>query len=333
MHPTEAILSTGASRVSDYDLLVIGEINADLIVTGPDPVPEFGQVEKLVDAGTLTMGSSSVITACGAARLGLRTAFVGIVGRDDLGRFMLDAMASRGIDVSHCLHHPTLQTGISVLLTPLGASDRRAILTAPGALGALHSDRIDPALLARARHVHCGGYFLQPGLHEGLPALFAAARAGGATCSLDPNWDPQDRWESHLSQLLAYCDLFLPNDAEARRIAGTADVDSALRTVAPAVCAVAVKRGKDGASLRWGQRILHGSAPPVHVIDTTGAGDSFDAGFLYGFLQRWSPEETLALALACGSLSTLGVGGTTAQPDLDSARALAATVSVHPESA
>ena len=83
------------------DLLIIGEINPDLILTGKDILPEFGQTEKLVDGAEFTIGSSSAITACGAARLGLSVAFIGLVGDDEFGRFMLGAMKERGIDVSH----------------------------------------------------------------------------------------------------------------------------------------------------------------------------------------------------------------------------------------
>ena len=98
---------TDRARVSetlghDVDLLVLGEINPDVIVRGSDPRPRFGQVERFVDSIDLVIGSSSAIFACGAARLGLTVAFVGLVGDDAMGRFMLDVLRSRGIDVSAC---------------------------------------------------------------------------------------------------------------------------------------------------------------------------------------------------------------------------------------
>lgn len=111
-----------------FDLLVIGEINPDLILRGKDIVPEFGQAEKLVEHAELTIGSSSVITACGAARLGLSVAFIGLVGNDQFGRFMLDAMQARDIDVSACVVDQTIATGMSVILSDPGD---RAILTFP----------------------------------------------------------------------------------------------------------------------------------------------------------------------------------------------------------
>src|SRR4051794_21915421 len=90
----------------DLDLLAIGEINPDIIVVDPDPMPVFGQVEKIVRSIRMVIGSSSVICACGAAKLGLRTAFVGVAGDDAFGHFMLGAMKDRGIDVSGCVVDP-----------------------------------------------------------------------------------------------------------------------------------------------------------------------------------------------------------------------------------
>src|SRR6478609_9015131 len=106
----------------DSDIVVVGEINPDIIVADPDPVPVFGEVERVVDSIRMTVGSSSAIFACGAARLGLRVAFSGVVGDDALGRFMLDAMAERGIDVSACVIDPLVPTGATVILT--SPSDR-----------------------------------------------------------------------------------------------------------------------------------------------------------------------------------------------------------------
>lgn len=314
--------------MSAYDLLVIGEINADLILTGRDLVPEFGQVEKLVDSGLLTLGGSSVITACGAARLGLQTAFLGIVGDDALGHFMLEGMVARSVDVSLCTVDRAVQTGISAILSPSGASERRAILTAPGSISALRPEHIDRSLLHRTRHVHSGGYYLQPQLHGVLAEFFAEARSYAATCSVDPNWDPSGRWNANLSSVLRECDVFLPNGTEAQRISDTDEVEIAIRRVAPATQTVAVKLGEEGAWARSNGHLTRGKAPAVAVTDTTGAGDSFDAGFLYGYLHGWNCRKSLQLALACGSLSTRAVGGTTAQPTLEEALSVAETIEI-----
>ncbi len=114
------------------DVLVAGEINPDLILTG-DVRPAFGQIEQLAESATMTVGSSSAIFACGAARLGLRVSFVGVCGEDFFGRFMLGAMQERGVNIAGVFKDPNLRTGISVILN---CGTDRAILTYPGCIGA-----------------------------------------------------------------------------------------------------------------------------------------------------------------------------------------------------
>jgi sugar/nucleoside kinase (ribokinase family) len=317
----------------DIDLLVVGEVNPDIVVTDDDPRPVFGQAERVVESIRLVIGSSSAITACGAARLGLRVAIVGVVGDDALGRFMLDGLAARGVDVSACRVAPGRPTGASVIL---GNRTDRAILTATGTIADVRAADVPGSLLARARHVHAGSYYLQPQLAAGLPALFRAAHEAGATTSLDPNWDPSGRWGG-LDAAAAETDVLLPNAAEASglaRLADPADAASALsRRVRPGRGIVAVKLGAAGglAVGPAGSPVLRATSIPVDVVDTTGAGDSFDAGFLAAWIGTRSLREALALAVACGSLSTRAPGGTDGQPDRGEAETVASSVAVSEE--
>jgi sugar/nucleoside kinase (ribokinase family) len=160
-----------------FDLLVAGEINPDLVLSG-NVLPEFGQVEKLVDSATLTIGSSSAIFACGAARLGLKVAFVGLCGDDVFGRFMLDEMQKRNVDVSNVIIHPDGQTGLSVILTQ---DTDRAILTHLGLITGLQASDISDSLLCQSRHLHVASYFLQTKLQPDLPSLYQRARSLGLT--------------------------------------------------------------------------------------------------------------------------------------------------------
>ena len=300
--------------MTKFDILVAGEINPDLILGG-DVVPAFGQVEKLVDSATLTIGSSSAIFACAAARLGLKVAFIGVCGDDIFGRFMLDEMDGRGVNVSHVVRRPSGQTGLSVILNR--GSDR-AILTHPGLIAALDAADVPSALLSRSRHLHVASYFLQTAIQPGLPDLFSRAHALGLTTSLDPNWDPSGNW-SGFDELLHLVDVFLPNENEALALTGAASLDIAVGTLGQKCALVAVKLGARGALACQGGKTARALALPVQVVDTIGAGDTFDAGFLSGWLNGWSLEKTLMLAVACGSLSTRAAGGTSAQPTLDEA--------------
>lgn len=293
------------------DLLVVGEINPDLILRDDNIVPVFGQVEKLVKDARLTIGSSSVITACGAARLGLSVAFIGLVGDDDFGHFMLKAMHERGIDISSCIIDPKVPTGLSVILS--GRNDR-AILTFMGTISLLRDDQIDQSLLRKVRHLHVGSYFLLDSLRPALPELFATAKDIGLTTSLDTNWDPSERWD--VSAILPYVDLFFPNEAEVRLITKEADFSRAMEVLAGKVPTLAVKLGVRGGLAREGEESVTAPIIPVDVVDTTGAGDSFNAGFLFGYLNGYALEDSLELACACGSLSTRSSGGTDAQPTL-----------------
>jgi sugar/nucleoside kinase (ribokinase family) len=297
-----------------FDLLVAGEINPDLILSG-NVEPAFNQAEKLVDSANLLVGSSSAIFACGAARLGLKVAFAGICGDDFFGRFMLAEMTKRGIDISHILVDPSLQTGISVILNRGGD---RAILTHPGCIATLRAEQIPDDLLEQSLHLHVASYFLQTALQPGLPDLFTRAHSFGLTTSLDPNWDPSGEWRS-LDTLLRLVDVFLPNAVEAQALSGATTVEAALDDLSRICNTVAVKLGEKGAIAVRAAGHARVPAPVVAVVDTVGAGDSFDAGFLYGWLKGWSLEETLRLGAACGSLSTRAAGGTAAQPSLDEA--------------
>lgn len=298
-----------------YDLIVTGEINADLILSG-NVLPVFGQVEKLVDRATLTIGSSSVIFACGAARLGLKVAFVGRVGRDTFGRFMIEAMRARGIDTRGVIEDYQAPTGLSVILSTGGD---RAILTHPGTIPRLRLEDIPSSLLSQARHLHLASYFIQDALRPAVPRLFERAKAYGLTISLDPNYDPAEQWDHDLHEALRRADVFLPNATECKAIAGLDDLDGAMERLSGETGMVVVKLGAEGAVLRKGDTVLRAPSLPVKPVDTVGAGDSFDAGFIYGYLSGWPLERSLRLGTVCGAISTQKPGGTEGQSSLEEA--------------
>ncbi|OKH98325.1 carbohydrate kinase [Streptomyces sp. CB02923] len=318
-----------------FDLLVIGDANPDVVV-GPVPrTLEYGQREQLVATGSLLTGGSAAITACGAARLGLRVAFAGRVGDDAAGAFVRTALAGRGVDVSALATDPELPTPLTTVLT---RGDDRAILTASGCLTATGPQDVPDRLLAESRHVHAGSFFLMPRLARSLGDLFARARGHGAATSLDTNDDPAQRWDAELlGPVLKSTDVLLPNAAEARALAaalapgppegdgpgtGPAAAAAALARLGPLVV---VKDGADGALAHDGVTLTRTAAVPVEPVDSVGAGDSFDAGFIAAVLHGMDLPAALSFAAACGALSTRAHGGTAAQPTRDEARAAALT--------
>jgi sugar/nucleoside kinase (ribokinase family) len=299
--------------MAELDLVVLGDCNPDLILSG-DVEPTFGQVETLLDGADLTVGGSGAIVACGAARLGLRTALIGVVGDDLFGHFMRDSLAERGVDVGGCVITSERPTGVTVILA---RDSDRAMLTAPGSVGALTGANIDRDRLLGARHVHVSSFFLQLELQPDLEGLFSDVHDAGATTSVDPNWDPSGNWDGGLSALLEHTDCFFPNAIEACRIAGASSVEEAAVSLAEATSVVAIKDGANGGLARSGDEVARVGALTIdRVVDTTGAGDNFDAGFLAGRLLDWPLERCLALACACGSLSTQARGGIEGQPTM-----------------
>jgi sugar/nucleoside kinase (ribokinase family) len=272
-------------------------------------VPEFGQREKLVETGRLLVGGSASIFACGAARLGLAVALVATVGDDAFGSFMLGAVGERGVDTSGCRVVAGADTGLTVALVRDGD---RAMLTAPGAIPLLTAEMVPPALVASARHLHVASYHLLDGLRPGLPALVAAAHASGATVSLNPQGEVGDGRGAELRALVTTIDLLLLNEQE----------HEALGAVAGPL--VVVKHGAGGAAAHTVDGVVRAAGHRVEVVDTTGAGDSFDAGFLAAWLAGQRLERALALGNACGALSTRALGGITAQATMAEARAAAA---------
>jgi len=298
----------------EFDILIAGEINPDLILTG-DVTPEFNQVEKLVDSAALTIGSSSAIFACGAARLGLKVAFIGVCGEDVFGRFMLDEMQKRDVDVSNVIIRSNGQTGLSVILNQ---NADRAILTHLGLIADLQASDIPDSLLRQSRHLHVASYFLQTKLQPGLPALFHRAHSLELTTSLDTNYDPTEKWIG-FDELLSITDIFFPNKIEALSITHADDAGSASRQLASKSKLVVIKLGADGALACSQNVLIQSKSASFNIVDTVGAGDTFDAGFLYGFLNNWPLEKSLRLACVCGAMSMQRAGGTEGQPSLDQA--------------
>lgn len=298
----------------DKRILVIGELNVDLIVSGLDAFPALGQ-EIVADVLTTVMGSSSAICAAGLARLGAKVDFVGKVGTDYYGDFIVDELRRLGVGTAYLIRDKVVPTGVTIALA---YPQDRALVTYLGCIPHLSLPDIKMSILPEYCHLHVGSYFLQKGLQPGLPDLFGHAHRAGLTVSLDTGWDPEGKWgDSDLLTLLEQVDLFLPNDAEACAIARVQDVEQAMRELGKRARLVVVKQGAQGSMALQGRDIVCAPGFQVSVVDTTGAGDSFNAGFIFAHIIQGQPlAEALRFANACGALSTTSYGGTAAQPTL-----------------
>jgi sugar/nucleoside kinase (ribokinase family) len=300
-----------------FDIAIAGELNLDLILYGlPAEMPM--ERELLASGFRATLGSSSAIVAHNAAILGARVAFTTLIGTDDFGRIALDRLAAAGVDTSHAARHDTISTGVTILL-PHG--DERHILTYPGTMAELKVASLDFDFLAQARHFHLSSLYLQRGLHVGLPDLLHRLKHAGLTVSLDTNDDPADRWGSPLAEVLRYVDVFLPSEDELCRMTRCTNLDDAVKALPVRVPAVVVKRGSRGArvyiqSNADAQKNVIDIAPLSMVpVDTIGAGDSFDAGFLRAYLLSKDIATCARAGNITGALSTQAPGGTEAFRD------------------
>jgi sugar/nucleoside kinase (ribokinase family) len=295
-----------------YDVITIADACVDLLVDLGDVVPRFGQVEQWVPDYLLEMGGSACIFACQAARLGLRVGILGRVGDDACGQLILRRLQESGVDTRYMRVEPALKTGLGVALCRPDGD--RAILTYGGSLNAVHLEDVSDAFLRSARHLHYCSYYLQTNLLPAAPALLARARRLGLTVSLDTNWDPAATWDGGLQASLQQVDLFFPNEQEARAITGRPDVESALEALLECVPLVAVKLGEQGTLVgRGSERVRVPVEVVARPVDTVGAGDSFNAGFLAGWLHGLPLTTCAAIANACGRATTLARGGVEGQ--------------------
>lgn len=290
-----------------YDVLALGELNVDLILTGLSSLPLPGR-ELLAETCTLTMGSSTAICAAGMASLGLSTGFLGKVGNDDYGRLAAKTLEGYGVDLSHLIVDDNLQTGITVSIAAKSNKDR-ALVTYLGAINALTVEDVSDELLDTARHIHVGSFFLQSGLRPGLADLFARARAKGVTTSLDAGYDDSETWDFGIKDVLAQTDVFLPNEVEASAITGLDSMEEAALELSKLCRICVVKCGPAGVVVASEGEVFAAPTFDAIVRDTTGAGDSFNAGFLYAFLQGKTLRDAADYGNACGSVSVTRLGG------------------------
>ena len=292
-----------------FDVTIAGELNLDLILYG---LPEQLEPERelLAQSMMLTLGSSSAIVAHNLSALGSRVGFQSRIGDDPLGRIALERLQQGGVDTSRVRRvSGATTTGLTVILHQQAW---RNILTYLGTIAELSWDDLDLDYLADSKHFHLSSYYLHRTLRPRIGELFRLLKSKGLTISLDTNDDPEDRWEGNLHDVLRYVDVFLPNEREACKAAGIDDLETAIRRLSELVPLVVVKLGRKGALAQRGTERFTAPAKVADAIDTVGAGDSFDAGFLHEYLRGADLPTCLETGNLAGALSTTRAGGTEA---------------------
>ena len=290
-----------------FDCLVAGDANIDILVEGVLSL-EVG-TEKLASDLNLLLGGSSSITAFNLARLGGAVTFAGVIGKDLFGHFVEEKLTQGGVDLTGLRKVDGGKTGVTIWHSCEG---NRAGITYAGTAAFLEADDISETLLKSARHLHVGSYFLLTRLHADGSELFARAKRLGLTTSVDCNYDPLESWNSNLLAVLPHVDVFLPNEYEAIHITRKESAQEAARELAKLAKLVVVKRGAEGVFVVRGGSEFAVPAIATNVVDTTGAGDSFDAGFLAAFLKGSELRASVDSGLLAASRNVQYVGGTTA---------------------
>lgn len=288
----------------DFDLLVVGDINVDIILSGMAQLPRPGTEEIAADFDFRSGGSASNC-ARAAAKLGARVAFIGLVGNDSFGDFLIRAMRESGVNTDHIRRSDAAKTGVTISLSL--AADR-AFATYVGAVGQFSLEDIDFSVFGLARHLHLGGYFLQRGLRGSHRTILQRAKEAGLTTSLDVGWDPEQRWDGELREVLELVDLLLPNETEALHMTGEEPLEAACARLAEQVPLLAVKLGVDGSLGRQGSVELRAPSFAVPVRDTTALGDCFNAGFLVGHLEGRRLEQCLRMGNAAAAIAASRMG-------------------------
>ncbi|HXM92945.1 MAG TPA: carbohydrate kinase family protein [Candidatus Dormibacteraeota bacterium] len=295
----------------NFDVSVVGELNLDLIFYGL-PLKLELEREHLAKHLNITLGSSSAIFAHNLALLGNKVGFSSSIGSDPLGEICLERLGESGVDLTRVRRFPGKTTGLTVILPQ---RKDRYILTYPGTMYDMSANDLDLNYIFSAKHLHLSSYFLQKALRPTIVELFRKAKEAGLSTSLDPNDDPEDCWSDDIQLVLKYVDILLPNEHEACKLAMVDEPSRAAETLSQKVPLVVIKRGAQGATAHCGTEKFVGFPPVIDTVDSVGAGDSFDAGFIHQFIDGANIEDCLKFANVTGALSATRAGGTEAFRD------------------
>jgi len=293
-----------------WDVYVYGDVNADIIVPGVREVPPYGQ-EKIIDVIETFVGGGAALFALGTGKLGLRTVFQGKVGADCYGEFIRASMTAVHVNTSFLQISPNQKTGISISFTD---SSDRSFLTYMGTNREVDITEVDMRQAAKARHIHITGYAGKINHEKYVIILKELKKLNDITVSFDVGWDDSGEWYEGIYDLMPYIDIMFMNETEAVHYARTEDARKAVALFAEKGPLTVGKFGKKGAYAVQNKEAYEAKAFQVEAVDTTGAGDSFNAGFIYGYLTGHTITECLKFGNACGAMSVTKLGGNSGFP-------------------
>lgn len=282
-------------------VVCLGRTYCDIIFTGLHDMPVLGR-ERFAEGVTITAGGGAYITAAHLAALGRPAALLTRLGTDPLSRGLDPELEASGIDLSFVERAADAGPQPTVALVKESERafvSRRAGGSRPSTLEKALSD-------GSVAHLHIAEFAT---LHDN-PDVIAMARRFGLTVSLDPSWDDQlIQRDASFFEACAGVDIFFPNMEEGQALTGETSEEAILRHLREKFPLVVLKRGEHGAAASHGQAYASAAALPVHVVDTTGAGDAFNAGFLHSWLETADLQKSLEAGVQAGARSVQSSGG------------------------
>jgi sugar/nucleoside kinase (ribokinase family) len=293
------------------DIVCVGILVADVLGKPVDSLPEKGKL-GLVEKMSLQIGGCAANVVIDLSRLGLKSTVIGKIGDDNFGKFLLETLNTEKVDVTGLKIDKTVSTSASMVM--ISGDGERSILHSFGANAKFGFDDIDLEIVKKSKILLIAGTFLMPDFDgEGTEKLLKFARENNVLCCMDTAWDSKGHWLTKIERSLKYLDWFMPSYDEAREMSGKTDpgvISSFFQS--KGVKNVIIKLGNEGCYIKPenGNGYLVPAFNKVKVIDTSGAGDSFCAGFITGLSQDWDIPECAKFANAVGAHCIMKIGTT-----------------------
>ena len=305
------------------DLIAFGEVALDIILAGVDQVPKRWSILGNARAAcAVSAGTAGYVAQC-FARLGGRASIIGKIGNDNVGRLVLDGFNRSAVSTEKLIIDREAETEISTVILYRDGNKSSVV----SKILPLRPDQFSKRSLTNGRAFHFAGYLLYPNLwRKGAASLFKMAKNEGLLVSADPQMSATGDWSRPSQGILEHLDVLLLDEEEARKISQRTRVNDAIESLmrnGPRI--VAVKSGRMGCTVGYGGRIRRFRAYSVKNVSTIGAGDAFDAAFIYGSLKNWSVEKAACFANVVAAISTTQYGCVTAIPRAKTAEKISQT--------
>lgn len=294
-----------------WDVYIYGDVNIDLVIPGVDHFPKPGQEEEVATMETFVGGGAALFTL-GLGKLGMHPVFQGEVGDDCYGELIVQEFYKKNVDCKLLKRSKTEKTGISISFTN---EKDRSFLTYRGTNARISIREIQMDHVMEARHIHVTGYEGTANHKEYLELLKRVKNETDATVSFDLGWDASGEWYGGIDQLFPYIDVLFMNEMEAVHYSRKETAKEAAEIFAQSCGIAVIKMGRLGSLAVKKGTYYEAASFAVRAVDTTGAGDSFNAGFIYGFLNGFDPQTCLEYGNGCGALNVTALGGNTGFPD------------------